>query len=425
MPSIQLTGSIPESIRENSRRGDWQAALAVTGDTDRVVAVEVQNTNGLNFTASWDALRKLAILEPAALLDFESFAAGGRQPLLSFTLRFVFDDGSRQGLPTPIRIAVLDVDDTPPAALRFASGGSVTAGAIGATIGTLAVTDPDSAGPFGFTFAEEDSWRFEVVGTTLKLRDGISLGLDDMPNRPLFVAVSDGRQSAAFTLDLRVLDPGGFQSIMPGGTAGDDSRGGFAVAPDGAAAFALKEARSLVAANRYEDAALQVTLAAGGEVWLPAIGTLRLADGLLEFGAAGPAARAAALHEAVLGREAGGRDLAGLLAQAEGGMAWAEIARGMLPLALKGLGDAALVQALFRAGAAREATPGELALHTGRLASGISREQLAADIALGEALVGGGNPHWVFAPLGSAGWRADPGGLAPPAPAAASAAWLF
>ena len=67
---------------------------------------------------------------------------------MEVALRFVFDDGTRQEDGPRFRVAVLDRDDTAPVGLAFSSGGSVAAGEIGAAIGTLSVSDPDSAGPF-------------------------------------------------------------------------------------------------------------------------------------------------------------------------------------------------------------------------------------------------------------------------------------
>lgn len=429
MPQIGITGRAPASILENSRPGDWVAAFAVSGDIARITGVEVQDS--LAFSVAWNPATATATVRPAAVIDYEAFTATGTLPQVSFNLSFAFDDGSHQSLPSPIRVAVVDVDDTPPSALRFASGGSVTAGAIGVTIGTLAVTDPDTAGPFRFSFAEEDAWKFEVVGNVLKLKDGISLGLDDTPSRPLFIEVSDGRQSAGFTLDLTVRDPGGFEAI-PAQQPPADSLGGFSLTATGAAtpqgnAFGLRESRELVAANRYEDTAVQLTLKAGGELWLPAVDTLRLADGRLEFGTTGTAARADALHQATLGGAADGRALGSLVTRAEAGQSWADIAATLLSPAQAALGDGQFVTQLFHAALDRDPTAAELALQTGRLASGLGRGQLAADLAFAEAVASNGDPHWVFAPLGSGDWRADVGGIAPVAAAVAApaAAWLF
>ncbi|RYI98671.1 MAG: cadherin repeat domain-containing protein, partial [Acetobacteraceae bacterium] len=276
MPSVQVSGVIPNTIREGTGLGAWVAGLTLTGDTARLTAIELTGAAALNFSAHWDAVLQLATLDVAAPIDFESFAAGRTQPQLVFGMRFVFDDGSRQTPTTTYRVAVIDQDDTPPDSLRFATTVPPVAGAIGSTIGTLAVTDPDSAGPFSFSFSAEDDWRFEVVGSTLKLRDGISLGLDEMPGHPLFINVSDGRQSAAFTLNLTVTDPGAQESAVAV-VAAETPQHGFSLT-EPQRVVALHEARDVTAANTYGEDIRQLMLAQGGEVWLPSVQKLQLAD---------------------------------------------------------------------------------------------------------------------------------------------------
>jgi hypothetical protein len=352
-------------------------------------------------------------------------------PQASFSLRFNFADGSHLDDTSPFRLTVLDRDDTPPAALRFASGGSVTAGAIGSIIGTLLVTDPDSAGPFHFTFAEEDAWRFEVVGNVLKLRDGISLGLDDMPRRPLFIQVSDGQQSAGFTLDLTVRDPAAQQSTVQLLAPGETRAGFTQTAPD--QVLALHGVQQAAAVNLYGGDIRQVVLQSGEEIWLNPVQRLQFADGWLDFARDGLAAQAASLHRAVLGEEAAGADLAREVGLLQSGAAWVDLAQSLLAAAGMGaLDDAGFAAALHQAACGREADAAELDLLAGRLASGTSRAQLAVDIALGaEAMadLAAARPDglWVFQPFGrdAAATQPDPGGLpgmgGPTAPDAAAA----
>lgn len=105
-------------------------------------------------------------------------------------------------------VTVLNQDDTPPQALGFSSGGTVAAGAMGAVIGRLAVTDPDTSEGFTFTIQEDDQWMFEIVDGVLKLRDGVSIALADGPERALVITVSDGNQSSALTLYISITVPG-------------------------------------------------------------------------------------------------------------------------------------------------------------------------------------------------------------------------
>lgn len=171
MPVVRYRGGVPQSIVEGSGPWDWVADLHLSGDLSRLAAVETTGPAAAFFSATWNAALGTATVRPDALLDFESFSAAGALPEVEVALRFVFDDGSRQEDGPRLRVAVLDRDDAPPAALSFSNGGTVAAGAIGAAIGTLSVSDPDSSGPFFFTFAWEDEWRFEVVDGVLKLRD--------------------------------------------------------------------------------------------------------------------------------------------------------------------------------------------------------------------------------------------------------------
>ncbi|MBL6080930.1 DUF4214 domain-containing protein [Belnapia sp. T18] len=431
MPSIQVSGTIPSTLRENTKRGEWVAGLTLTGDTGSLAGIELTGANALNFSAVWNPSLGLATLGLAAPVDYEYFAAAHLPTQLSFSLRFVFTDGSRQSPSTVYRVAVLDEDDAPPSGLRFVTGGSVAAGAIGNAIGTLSVTDPDSAGPFAFSFAEEDAWRFEVVGNVLKLKEGISLGLDEMPTHPLFVQVSDGRQSAGFTLNLTVTDPGTQQSQVDVLTPAAPQSGFVLHAPG--QVVALHEARAVTAANSHGEDLRQVLLAEGREVWMPAVQTLRLADGFLDFDPAGQAVRAAALHGTATGQAADGTALATLVEQSSAGRGWVDLAAGLLPGTLAGLGDAALVTTLHHTALHRDPDAAELALQLGRLASGVSRAQLVADLAGSDAAlaaVADFDGVWVGQALGgSAAWHMDTGGLGsgmlPPASYPAGSAWMI
>ncbi len=422
MRIVRLMGSLPATITENSRPGDWIGHLALSGDIAGLASIEAIGPGGSFFLVSYNPALALATFIPGAWLDYEAFLFAGLPPEVSFSLRFHFSDGTWQDDPTRFRVEVGDVDDTPPTGLAFATGGSVTAGAIGAIIGTLAVTDPDSAGPFYFTFPEEDAWRFEVVGNTLKLRDGISLGLDDIPRRPLLIEVSDGRQSAAFTLELTVHDPAPQESTAPVLQPGETQLGFTVIAPG--TALSLLRAEQVEAIHAYGEELLQVVLRDGGEVWLSGIQRLQFADGWFDLALDGPAARAEALHRAILGEAATPEERAVLAGQLQAGLGSVELADLLLRDAAAfgaGLTDVDFVTALCRAACGRDPDAAELALQTGRLASGLSRAQLAVDLALGpEALArlaeAMPNGIWVAQPYG----QEAPGAAPPPAEPALS-----
>ena len=417
--ALLVSGVLPGVLMENSGAGDWVATLSLSGDLVGLIGVEVIGPDALAFDASLlpglDAVR----ITPGAAVDFESRPT----PVLGFSLRFSFADGSVVDDPAVRSVTLLDVDDTAPTGLAFASGGLVVAGAIGAAIGRLVVTDPDTAAGFRFSFGEADDWRFEVVDGVLKLRDGISLGLDDMPQLPLIIEVWDGHHSAAFLLWIGVADPGTRLAELPSG----ETRGGFGLV-DADTVFALRESRGVARVDALAGGEQLLTLQEGTQVVLPATQRVRFADGFQDIGDGSLGVQAAALVQALSGHAADGRALAGLVARAEAGMAWADIAATLPGLPA---GDADAVAALYHNALGRDPSGAELALQLGRLAGGVTRAQLAVDVALGaESLhhqpAGG---VWVADALGSdGGWRAGTGGLpgsAVPPPVATDPLWLL
>jgi hypothetical protein len=359
------------------------------------------------FSATWNAALGIATLRPDASLDYEGFSAAGALPEVEVALRFVFNDGTPQEDGPSFRVAVLDRDDTPPARLAFASGGDVAAGEIGAVIGTLSVSDPDSAGPFYVSFTADDDWRFEVVDGVLKLRDGITLGWDDMPVRPILVEVSDGTQSAAFLLEVAVTEPAVPAYTPPLLAAGETRTDVTLVGPR--EALTMRPVEEAVVLAPDPAGVRQVVIDGAGEVWLGPVDRLRFADGWLGPAAEGPAAQAAAMHRAILGEDADGAALAPVVASLRAGAGWVEVAEDLLDSApaLAALDDVDFVSELFRAALGTGPGAENLSMHTARLAGGASRAQLAADIALSPAALArlaetAPEGHWVAEPFDQA-----------------------
>lgn len=99
------------------------------------------------------------------------------------------------GTPTP--------DNSAPTGITL-SADTVAENAPGATIGTLSATDPDSGDTFTFATTDEN---YEIDGTSLKLKEGISLNYEKTPTDTVAVTVTDnGGLSATRNLTVTVTD---------------------------------------------------------------------------------------------------------------------------------------------------------------------------------------------------------------------------
>lgn len=206
--TIQLQGSLPGLINENTPLWDWVGQLRLGIDPALIRFVDVTGTGENVFDVTLNRSTAMLEIRPFAVADYDWYAANGRSPTLELGFRFYMTDGTVQTSAGTYSVRVLDLDDTAPQALRFASGGKVEAGRSGAIIGTLAVTDPDTTSAFAYTIREDDQWLFEITSGVLKLRNDVSLTVTDGPSRSVVIDVSDGKQSAAFTLDFQVTLPG-------------------------------------------------------------------------------------------------------------------------------------------------------------------------------------------------------------------------
>jgi Ca2+-binding RTX toxin-like protein len=198
--SITVTGSLPATILENERPAEW-SGLLLFGSVAQAVALE--GPDAARFSARLITGRRGAEIRLAEVLDAEALGAG---TVLRFDLRV--QAGGVWRAAGSYAVTLLGIDDTPPAGLRFATGGAVLANDIGGEIGALIADDPDTAGPLEYSVAWPDAARFEIVGRTLKLREGVDLlGLAGTVQE-VIVEVSDGRNMAAMVVLVTVLVPG-------------------------------------------------------------------------------------------------------------------------------------------------------------------------------------------------------------------------
>jgi Ca2+-binding RTX toxin-like protein len=229
--SITVTGSAVPTIYENAQAADWVGRFRFP---TTVLQVELIGPHAALFTHSYTPANGALSMRAAQRLDAEELGAGS---VLSFGFR-VRTAAGWQDLAPRYNVTLLGVDDTPPQALRFATGGVVLANDRGAAIGDLIADDPDTAGPLEYAVAWPSSAWFEMRGATLWLRDGVDLLTLAGTTLAVMIEVSDGLNLSAHEVMVTVLVPGPLPSggIQDGsfladtltGTQGDDSLFGYA-----------------------------------------------------------------------------------------------------------------------------------------------------------------------------------------------------
>lgn len=302
MRSIPFSGTLPPFLPEDARPNGWAGALTMAWDPAAVNFVDVVGSADLYIEASFDRATGTVLLWNIATPDYETYTRNGAHPLMHFQVRVFLADGT-QGLSVEnYALIVDDVDDTPPSGLAFASGGTVAPGAIGATIGQLLVTDTDSAGPFSFTIDPTDDWQYEVVGTTLKLKPGMTVAISDGPFRAINLVVSDGLQSAAHRLDIAVVAAPGEQQVLDVLDPWEVKSGFSFKTAD--TVTALRGGWQIDHIEYYGTALMDVALRDGTHVWLPAVQKIEFLNGTLDMRQHGSADLVQAAYYTMLGRMA-------------------------------------------------------------------------------------------------------------------------
>lgn len=301
MRSIPFSGTIPSLLPENARPHGWAGALTIGIDPAQVSLVDVVGTADLYIDSRFDRSTGTVQLWNIATPDYDGFTRIGANPVMHFQVRVFLTDGTQGLSAATYAIGIGNVDDSPPSALGFATGGTVTPGDIGATIGTLAVTDVDSAGPFSFTIAEADAWQYEVVGTTLRLKPGMTVAISDGPYRALNVEVSDGLQSAAFRLDIRVEFPTGGERAVLDILDPWETQAGFSW-KNADTVWATHTGSLIAGIESYGGEVTQVRLTDGHSAWLPRVQKIEFLNGSIDMREHGSADMINAAYLAVLGR---------------------------------------------------------------------------------------------------------------------------
>ncbi|SDY00808.1 hypothetical protein SAMN05444336_1281, partial [Albimonas donghaensis] len=181
---LALTGT---AVAENAPG----AVIGTVAGTDPEGAALAWSVDDPRFEVVGDTLK----LKDGVALDHE---AGGAVDLV-----LTATDPAGNATPHAATLAVTDLDEAPTGLAL--TGTAVAENAPGAVIGTVAGTDPEGA-PLTWTV---DDPRFEVVGDTLKLKDGVALDHEAGGEVDLVLTATDPAGNAtphAATLAVTDLD---------------------------------------------------------------------------------------------------------------------------------------------------------------------------------------------------------------------------
>jgi len=402
MSRVQLFGSLPGLISENTALWDWVGQLRLTFDPMGIRFVELQGFGANFFDVSLDRRLGVLTVTPIAQADYESFVSANISPIISFSIRFYLTDGTVRDSEATYSVELQNVDDTPPQALSFASGGTVNAGLAGANIGRLLVTDPDTSSGFTYTVLEEDQWIYEVVGGMLKLKAGVSIPLADGPQRPLVVTVSDGMQSAALTVNIGVIATG----VNIGGPVdileSHETGAGFRWAAPGNL-FSMRMSTELSTIRDF-GSLIYIQARDGGAITVEQPAVIDLLDGYIAFSGQSLAGRVWTIYETVFNRDPRHGEMAAGVARLAGGTTQQALVGELLAGAefatsFGALTNRAFVEMLYRNSVGWMDQNG-INSHTSRLDNGVAR-----------ATVTDGFITWRIDSLKHADQRAGNGGL--------------
>lgn len=383
MRLLSLAGTLPATIVENTAPWNWFAQLRLAIDPASIAFLDLTGPGADFFDVRLN--RSLGLLEvtPFARADFEAFSRIGASPTLSFDIRFFMADGTIAQSAISYSVTVLDRDDTPPQSLSFATGGRVNINTPGAVIGTLAVTDPDTASGFTYRLRTDDAWLFDIVGNQLRLKPGMVLTEYDGPIRSIFVEASDGTQSAGFELRINVANP-----ALPGAPLANLVSPGERVENFSWSGTTLRLDLSLNDVARIQDygANLRFTLRDGTDIWAAQPRRIDLLDADITYDVNSPEARVWNIYSLLMDAEvpsATQRGVAGLYTLGWTELSWTRAMLSWQPFVDKygTMSNAQFVRMLYDNMLDWSVDQNTINWHAGRLAAGFPRENLVLELA--------------------------------------------
>ncbi len=212
---ISLSGT---SVDENDAGATVATLSASDVDAGDTASFSIANDASGNFEIVGNELK----LRDGVSLDHEG------QDSYDVTIEVADSEGATY--QETVTINVNDVNEGPSDIAL--SGTSVDENDAGATVATLSASDVDAGDTASFSIANDASGLFEVVGDTLKLRDGVSLDHEGQDSYDVTIEVADS-EGATYqeTVTINVNDVNeGPTDISLSGTSVDENDAGATVA---------------------------------------------------------------------------------------------------------------------------------------------------------------------------------------------------
>jgi len=184
-PAPTSTNNAPSNISlsseifsESSSMLDIGTLTTSDSNNSDTFTYEVSGNDASNFVINGSSLT----LKDNTSIDFESKSSYSitikttDQGGLSFSKDFVISIQDENENPTDILLSGIDISEN----------------TASANLGTLTSTDQDANSTFTYSLSGEDADNFEISGTTLKLKDGVSLDYETKNKLSLTVTTIDG-----------------------------------------------------------------------------------------------------------------------------------------------------------------------------------------------------------------------------------------
>ncbi len=203
-----------DTVAENQSGATVATLTAADPDANDTATFSLaQDASGL-FEVVGDQLR----LKDGASLDHEAQD--------SYDIVIAVEDSAGNVYSETVTVHVADLNEGPTDIALSNTG--VDENNTGAVIATLSSSDPDAGDTARYSIADDPSGLFEVVGDTLKLKDGVALDHEAQESYEITLQVEDSggaTHTETFTINVADLNEGPTELALTGDTINENQSG--------------------------------------------------------------------------------------------------------------------------------------------------------------------------------------------------------